>query len=79
MSHDLPVPKGSVSPFPLDSGAAAERDAARQELAEQASATLAAERPDRTVPIAIGAAIGSAAIAAALLYYNRSRSGSSET
>ncbi|WP_419826054.1 hypothetical protein [Sphingomonas sp.] len=74
MSHKPKVPAGATSPYPLDASQAANRDEARQDLAEAAAAGLKPEQGGRSLRFAAGAAIGSAAIAGALLFYNRFRS-----
>jgi hypothetical protein len=74
MSHSPPVPNGGVSPFPLKAEQASERMSAQRDLAAH---TVPVQVDETTggngLRIAVGAAIGSAAIAAAVIYYNRSR------
>jgi len=75
MTHEPPLPEDTVSPDPLD----AEAQAATQAKKEVLVTSSAADKP-RAEPAnrgkwiglaAAGGAIGSAAIAAALLYHNR--------
>jgi hypothetical protein len=75
MSHKPKLPAGATSPYPLNASQAADRSEARHDLAE--AAVAAAPKPEdsgRGLRFAAGAAIGSAAVAAALIFYNRSRS-----
>lgn len=78
MSHTPPVPAGSQSPYPLQQPQSAGIDQARHELAETVTSNLklggdASGSSNRLPRLAAGAAIGSAAIVAALLFYNRSK------
>jgi hypothetical protein len=76
MSHSRPIPEASVSPYPLHPAPLhrADDDETRDPSAE---ANMVVAKPEnglsnRTIGLAAGAfAIGSAAIAAALLFYNR--------
>jgi hypothetical protein len=64
MSHNPPLPDAAVSPYPPSPGPAPQTE----------TAPTADERrhiSHQTIGIAAGAAIGSAAIAAALIFYNR--------
>ena len=79
MPHKPPVPKEAVSPFPLHADQTAERMTAKHDLAEQTASNLNVEDNGHGVRIAVGAAIGSAAIVAALLYYNRKSSVSQQS
>ena len=76
MSHSPEIPKGNQSPYPLQKPEAADRNGARHDLAEKIVAKAADASPADTARwprYAAGAAIGSAAIVAGLLYYNRSK------
>jgi hypothetical protein len=74
MPHSPVVPKGSTSPYPLSTPQFAQRAEIKHDLAEQAASTL-----ERTVDrragglsrLAIGIAVGSAAIAAGLFFTRR--------
>jgi hypothetical protein len=75
MSHKPKVPAGAKSTYPLDASRSADRAEARHELAEAAAAAMPKQAEGgRSLYFAAGAAIGSAAIAAAVIFYNRSRS-----
>jgi len=84
MTHEQPLPKDAVSPYPLDAEAQAEAQAKKEALAAEA-AKPGGQEPEpanrgRKIGLAAaGAAIGSAAIAAALLYYNRSGKGAARS
>jgi hypothetical protein len=76
MPHNPPVPKGSVSPFPLEAPQLAERAEARHDLAEQASKKVKA--PDNEAgsgsPVLVGIAAGVVTVlAASLFYFKRNR------
>ncbi|WP_157215543.1 hypothetical protein [Flavisphingomonas formosensis] len=74
MSHEQPLPEQAVSPYPRD----ADAQASAKEEALTAAGLDKSDGAGRGKIIglaAAGAAIGSAAIAAALLYYNRSNKG----
>jgi hypothetical protein len=72
MSHKPPIPDAATSPFPLHP-APIEHDAPVGETPAETSRDegAGAKISGRTLGIAAGAAIGSAAVAAALLFYNR--------
>jgi hypothetical protein len=75
MPHYPPVPKGSVSPFPLEAPQLAERVEGRHDLAEQASKKVKA--PDKEAGngsrVLAGIAAGAAVLAASLFYFKRNR------
>lgn len=73
MSHKPPTPKNAVSPYPLGAAQAADRDSAKRDLATQSAANMDSGSDGRGMRIAAGAAIGLAAIVAALIFWNRSR------
>lgn len=80
MSHTPPVPGSGQSPYPLNAARSADRAETRHELAEEAAAKLKAPAPQATDEgvrwprFAAGVAIGSAAIAAGVYFWNRSDS-----
>jgi hypothetical protein len=73
MPHNPPVPKGAVSPFPLEAPQLAGRAEARHDLAEQASKKVRA--PDneagRRSRLLVGIAAGITVLAASLFYFKR--------
>lgn len=75
MPHNPPVPKGSVSPFPLEAPQFAERAEARHDLAEQASKKVKASDKEagNGSRILVGIAAGVTVLAASLFYFKRNR------
>jgi len=77
MHHNPPMPKESISPFPLKAAQSAELQDTRHDLAKQAAANLKAAKPatqpEGSSRLIMSLAAGAAAVAAAMLYFNRSR------
>ena len=70
MSHARPLPEAAVSPFPVQPPAQGE--AATPEAAPPAAPDKPASGMSRAQMVGAGVAVGSAAIAAALLFWGRS-------
>ncbi len=75
MSHKPPVPDAATSPYPLHPGPIEHvetADGKTGDAPDKGEETPVAKLSNRTLGIAAaGAAIGSAAVAAALIFYNR--------
>ena len=69
MSHKPPLPDAATSPYPLEPAPIEHAEPA--EKAADATDETPLKISGRTLGIAAGAAIGSAAVAAALIFYNR--------
>jgi hypothetical protein len=72
MSHSRPIPAASVSPYPLHPAPISSEERSGSSEVSAKETNIAVSTSGRTIGITAGAlAIGSAAIAAALIFYNR--------
>jgi hypothetical protein len=69
------MPKGAVSPFPLQASQTADRAEVQHTLADRTTANLKAEPRDgiSDTRLIVGIAAGATVIAAALIYFSKGR------